>query len=301
MSFQDYFDRAGLEPDNYEVVEEGDIVNTAIIWQGDERSVFQYADTGGNVVSFTRGSKVYDFLEDKDVSAPEKYDDELRHDYAWHHVDFVEGEHPESDEDFFEVGKSLAEMAQELEDDSWNIGYVNEEPSSSIESFFSQFWEAFVTEKFEDRISYIGGTRYETPGVRELKKSWDRSQIHWDIDVTLLHGDVSPYNVKLSDNSVTWIDFDQALFGDPDYEFFTSEQRLNLEGIDPEPFCEGYRSVRDFEEEEHHDNYKAAAVVKHLYALKTLERDDVYSASNEQIQRLAQELEDIELENRKIV
>ncbi len=298
MSFQEeYLRRAGLEPDSYEVVSEGDVVNTAIISEDGDKSVFQYAEgeTLGNV---NRGSKAYEWLKSSGVSVPEIFESELREDYtySWHHIDFIEGRSPQNGSDWYNVGESLADIHEEFEGNN-EAGYIDWKPSRGFEVQDDWSWNSLFNKQFWDTSKEIKGTKYEISELENVERNWRWYQPVEEPDTAFLHGDVSPYNVIVSEDSVTWIDFDQALFGDPDYEVLKTEQRLKIEDIDPEPFLEGYRNVRDFEERPRHKGYKALSVMKMLYSFKLLEDAGINKLSNRELAELNEELRDLDIEN----
>ncbi len=298
MDFSKCLDYAGLNPDSYEVVEEGNIVNTAILREGDEKTVFQYVE-GAGIGNFNRGSKAYGWLENSDVNVPERLDYELRYDfdYSWHRVEFIDGGEPESSEDFYRVGKSLAELHETFKDSDATVGRVSGEPDQELEDWGERSWNSFFNQQLSKSIREVEGTRYEVDVIETLKRNREKYPLLEDTEITFLHGDVSPENVIMSDGEVYWIDFDQALFGDPDYEFFRAEQRFKLHDADTESFSEGYREVRDFKGEPYHKLYGALGVTKLLQAFKRLEERGKNSLSDEQLSELNRELEELEVED----
>lgn len=127
-------------------------------------------------------------------------------------------------------------------------------------------WKEYV----QDQIESIEDETADSP----FEEATDRALDEFDIDnlpenpgPRVLHADYSSDNLMFEDGSVAVIDFDNAVYGDPDFGFVRSQFQLCDNEEEAERFREGYESVRELDmSDEMERNYKALAIAMNAKA-----------------------------------
>lgn len=122
------------------------------------------------------------------------------------------------------------------------FGYLGEhrpmEPQPSWQEAFAVMWSKLLAD-----VHACGA--YDTSEVSDAEKLFERhrSVFTHEVQPRLLHMDVWSENILVDDagNVTGLVDFDRALWGDPEIEFAV----LDYCGISEPPFWEGYGSPRD--------------------------------------------------------
>lgn len=293
----EYMEEAGIEPKSVISVDEGDLVETYILEHHGEREVFQY--TEDSVDQLVRGSRAYELLGEE-VNVPEVRERGIGDGYAWHRVEFLNGEPPETEQEMREYGKAIAELHSVDVPDSY--GLLKGLEGEGFDTEGATNWHNHLGDQLVWRTNYLAGEGYLDMELRErLFDVWSmaREEMPETPEASVLHGDLARDNVVMGDQT-TLIDFDQAAIGDPAYEVMRVKTDLNEFDENSEAFMEGYTRIRDEPELDSDTEhvYRIAGALANLQVMKfkdkntwiSLEEDDI----NEQKRRIEQSLDELE-------
>jgi fructosamine-3-kinase len=121
-------------------------------------------------------------------------------------------------------------------------GYLGEHQVMAPQTTWWQAFHAMWNLLLDDVLASGGYTPADAERMRALLQAY-QACFHHDVAPALLHMDVWAQNILVNgDGSVTGlVDFDRALWGDPEIEFAV----LDYCGISEAPFWEGYGQMRD--------------------------------------------------------
>lgn len=297
----EHLDEAGVRPDSVEEVHDGDLLETYILRYGDGREVFQYTDEA--VEELVRGSKAYEMLG-QDIRLPEVRDRHVADGYAWHRVEYIDGDPPQNPDDIRDYGEEVARLHDvELPE---GYGFVAGLGSEDLETE-SPDWTHHLGQQIVWQANYLTDPEYIDIETNErIMDAWAeaRSIVPDEPSPSPMHGDLSHGNVLMSDEGQVLLDLDSMVVGDPDLEIIDVRTDNLRFGDTQEPFVQGYSRIRDpVPDEELEPVYRLSGVLSTLQGIKYLEDNGIksFDSSHVEAQRaeLEEALEDLENEVRK--
>ncbi|WP_414838197.1 phosphotransferase family protein [Candidatus Nanosalina sp. VS9-1] len=157
------------------------------------------------------------------------------------------------------AGEALALVHQQE-----GLGYGNPDPEHGFEQGVFDDWRSFIDSDIQGTLDYVDSDRFR-PVVEKADELLDIDELPESPDSRILHMDYTPDNVFVADDlSVTVLDFDGAIYGDPDFDLMYAELIMSKYGDQTlGNFIDGYTGLRDAElRPELERNYTALAVLR---------------------------------------
>lgn len=234
---EDILGRQGLLAEEPVEVSEGEVKETHVY--GDDL-VVQHVEQDTD--RFSRGARMYKVLENTSIPVPEVVGFQQNPHIL--STEFVDGETPETENQYRAVGQKLAEIHQEFSPENYGkLDYEN--PDLETGGEFTD-WQDFLRTDLNSRIRSLGelhdvGLEMD---VREAFNSYV-GDISGQPPSSLLHYDFDFNEVAMQGDEVQAIfDWDEAVAGDPDYEFVVTRDSIE-DAQKRKSFTEGYREVKN--------------------------------------------------------
>lgn len=221
---------------------------------------------GGSDESLRRGTAITKYLREHGAPVPEVlYEGEEPHHVVLDRIEGVSLENREefSDEAYLEAvenaGRALAEVHKVPV-----RGYGKAVEKENFQKGEYETWKEFVESYIESTDGYIQSDEFSGIAGRasELVNAGEMPE---GPDSAVLHMDYTPDNIIVGEDlEATVIDFDDAYYGDPDWDLIHSSLIMSKRGDEvEEAFREGYENIRDVNlGEDLERSYTALAVLQ---------------------------------------
>jgi len=232
-------------------IEHGTVVDSKLVDLDGNLYVKQYAENKSDDVRhelLVTGGRVAQNLEgDITPRIPIK---QYNKDVAIHTAEYIEGDHPETDKEWRQVGKTLNSL-HEQNFERLNYGQFQGYTNYTHVGLFRAYhhWNEFLDTNINAYLSSSQNELIENQHRQVLEEGWDKSKVPKEPEKAVLHNDLVPSNTLIDDDECYLIDFDQSIHGDPLFDLIKAEETLAIRGIDPRPLTQGYGQINNVSEE----------------------------------------------------
>ena len=227
-----------------EKIEQGEIVDTELVEYEGEIAISQTAEeeawnsirelliTGGRVLQNINPPKT-----------PQVKETNYSANYAEHILELIEGNEPESEDDWKKVAQQLEETYS-IETGFQKYGQLrstHENQELKLSQEYENWNEMLVDRMASYRNAMLVGKAIDKDYIDQIYEAWSIEEIPESPTPSIIHNDLKPENILIDDSETpVMLDWDQALIGDPYLDLVILDERLRMEDIDSESLRQEY-------------------------------------------------------------